>query len=65
MPAMTEAERNEVVQQIIALLINECEIACQNVQDRAEYSFTPAKARVFRIGADAVLKEIKLRLRVD
>lgn len=65
MTAMTESERNEVVQQIITMLIEECEISCQNVKDRAEYSFTPAKARAFRTGADAVLKEIKFRLRVN
>ena len=63
--SMTKAERDEIVQQIIALLINECEIACQNVQDQAEYSFTPAKAQAFRTGAKAVLKEIKFRLRVS
>lgn len=60
--SMTKSERDEVVQQIIALFINECEIACQDVQDRAEHSFTPAKAQAFRTGAKALLKEIKLRV---
>jgi len=48
------------IEKFAKCVIDDCVAQCERAKDDAEYSFTPARARVFRIGADAVSKRIKI-----